>query len=81
MQPAPERDIEGDNELASLQAGFPKFQIWREITCDRIRYIARSLHLGLNPHTVITADPDELRAALSDAPARPHSAGHEAERA
>jgi hypothetical protein len=37
MQPAPERDIEGDNELASLQAGFPKFQIWREITCDRIR--------------------------------------------
>ena len=31
---------------------------------DRVRYVARSLHPGLNPHTVVTDDVGELRAAL-----------------
>jgi hypothetical protein len=50
--------------LPGLQEEFPAFRIWREHTCDRIRYIARSLQPGLNPHTVVTDDPGELRAAL-----------------
>jgi SAM-dependent methyltransferase len=75
LQPAPERDIEGDNELASLRAGFPKFRIWRESTYDRTRYIARSQHLGQRPHTVVSADPGELRAALGDPPAQSRSGG------
>jgi hypothetical protein len=31
----------------------------------RRRYVARSQHVGPNPQTVITDDPDELRAVLS----------------
>jgi hypothetical protein len=53
--------------LAILQAQFPCFRIWRERTCDRVRYVARSLHPGLNPHTVVTDDIGELRAALEPA--------------
>jgi len=52
------------SELASLQASFPQFRIWRENMPGRHRYVARSQHLNLNPHTVITDDADELRAAL-----------------
>jgi hypothetical protein len=48
-----------------LQASFPRFRIWREITYGRARYIARSRDPGVGPHTVITPDPDELRAALA----------------
>ena len=51
-------------DLASFRATFPCFRIWREQTCDRARYVARSLHPGLNPHTVVTDDLDELCAAL-----------------
>jgi hypothetical protein len=53
-------------ELDSLRADFPQFWIWREHTGSGIRYIARSQRAGLNPHTVVTADPAELRAALGD---------------
>jgi hypothetical protein len=41
------------------------FRIWRESVDGGVRYIARSPHLGLNPHTVVTTDPAELRAALA----------------
>jgi hypothetical protein len=51
--------------LTALQEEFPHFTIWRENMHGRPRYVARSQHLNLNPHTVITDDPDELRAALS----------------
>jgi hypothetical protein len=61
---APDDDAAA-SELASLQASFPQFRIWRENLPGRRRYVARSQHLILNPHTVITDDPDELRAALS----------------
>jgi hypothetical protein len=51
--------------LPALRAEFPAFRIWRETTRDRVRYIARSPHLDLNPHTVVTDDLGELRAALT----------------
>ena len=51
--------------LPALQQQFPAFLIWRENVFGRRRYVARSQHLSVNPHTVITDDPDELRAALS----------------
>ena len=66
-------------ELAVLQADFPCFRIWREQTCDRTRYEARSLHLELNPHTTVTGEISELRGALEPsrhaACPRPHPAG------
>jgi O-methyltransferase involved in polyketide biosynthesis len=54
----------GPGELASLREEFPGFRIWRETTGERVRYVARSQRPGLNPHTVVTDDPAELRAAL-----------------
>ncbi len=57
-------------ELDSLRADFPQFWIWREHTGSGVRYVARSQRAGLNPHTVVTADPAELRAALGE-PGRP----------
>ncbi len=66
-------------ELATLQADFSCFRIWREQTCDRALYVARSLHLELNPYTVVTGDIRELSAALEPARhvacPRPHPAG------
>ncbi len=53
--------------LAAVEEQFPCFRIWREETCDRARYVSRSLHTGLNPHTVMTDDLGELRAALEPA--------------
>ena len=52
------------NELAVLRDDYPGYEIWREETPGRERYIARSLHFGLNPHTVVTADLSELRDVL-----------------
>ncbi len=51
-------------DLAVLQAEFPAFSIWEEQMPGRARYVARSRTEGINPHTVITADVDELREAL-----------------
>ena len=51
-------------DLAVLQAEFPAFRIWEEQMPGRVRYVARSRLGGINPHTVITADLDELRGAL-----------------
>jgi hypothetical protein len=59
-----------DAALATLRADFPEFRIWREITGNRIRYIARSLHADVRPHTVVTPDLAELRAELERGPAR-----------
>jgi hypothetical protein len=65
--------------LAILEQQFPCFRIWREQTCDRARYEARSLHLEINPHTVVTDDIAELGAALEPARLlpcpRPHPPG------
>jgi len=54
-------------ELAALREEFPAFRIWREITGDRVRFVARSRRPGLNPHTVVTPDLGELRNALTPA--------------
>jgi len=56
-------------DLAVLQAEFPAFRIWEEQMPGRVRYVARSRADGVNPHTVIAADLDELRGALQPSPA------------
>ncbi len=68
MPSAPDHDANDDSELASLQAGFPQFRIWRETIHDRARYVARRLNPDTHPHTVVTPDPDEVRVALSGLP-------------
>jgi S-adenosyl methyltransferase len=73
----PGSDTISHDELVALRRHFPQFLIWREDAWGRVRYIARSQRPGLNPHTVVTADPDELRAALSDACGRPGTASGE----
>ncbi len=62
-------------ELTSLRKDYPGFQVWQEVTGDRVRYVARRLPPGIGPHTVITADLGELRAVLDDAPAPPPGTG------
>ena len=54
-------------ELAALAAAFPQFAVSRETIGDRTRYVSRSRTPGLNPHTVVTDDPAELRAILAAA--------------
>jgi O-methyltransferase involved in polyketide biosynthesis len=73
MQAAPADDGEGD-QLVALRARFPQFRLWSEITGDRVRYVARRLHPDAAPHTIVTADLDELCAVLDDAPAQPLTA-------
>ena len=65
MHSAPSDDGDNGLDLARLQAGFPQFAIWREAGHDRTRYIARSLQIGIHPHTVITSDLRELHTELS----------------
>jgi hypothetical protein len=62
--------------LAALQADFPQFQIWPEVTLNRLRYISVSTSLDLNPHTVVTDSLAEMRAVLQSAlpSAQPSSA-------
>jgi hypothetical protein len=57
--------------LGALQAEFPRYRVWQESICGRARYIARSLEHGLRPHTVITGDLVELRAALAGVAVKP----------
>jgi len=54
--------------LFGLQQEFPGFRIWQESYGERKRYVACRLVAGTRPHSVVTADPDELRAALSGRP-------------
>jgi hypothetical protein len=56
------------DDVTGLQAEFPAFRIWREDVPGRRRYVARSRHQSLHPHTVVTADLRELRAALQSRP-------------
>jgi hypothetical protein len=52
------------DDLTVLRDEFPAYWIWREETPGRCRYVARSKHQGLNPHTVVTPYLRELRDAL-----------------
>lgn len=72
---AVDHETEAEQELNRLQAGFPRFRIWREITGDRTTYVARSQDLGAHPHTVVTTDLDELRVVLSAGAQCPGGAG------
>lgn len=68
MQPlTPARRSAQDDaaRLDQIRTDFPDFDIAREIIRDRIRYVSRRRRPGVQPHTVVTADLDELRAALS----------------
>jgi hypothetical protein len=60
MQPGPANHT-APGQLADLRKQFPGFRIWREMTGERSRYLARSAR----PHTVVTGDLGELRTALS----------------
>lgn len=53
------------DDLASLQQQFPGFRIWQEVTGERARLVAVRRQAGTSPHTVVTADAGELRAALT----------------
>jgi len=58
-------------DLAELRREFPGFQIWQEVTGERARLVAVRRWPGTSPHTVVTADPAELRAALGERPPAP----------
>jgi hypothetical protein len=53
-----------DSELAMLRADFPGHLIGEESIMGRVRYVARRRWQGTQPHTVVTPDLAELRAAL-----------------
>jgi hypothetical protein len=57
-------DNDTDDEVLLLRAEFPGHRIGTETIVDRIRYVARRQRDGAHPHTVITRDLSELRAAL-----------------
>jgi hypothetical protein len=57
---SPDRD-----ELTLLAAEFPAFRFWRQTFYDRTLYTAQSTSLSTRPHTVVTDDLGELRAALT----------------
>jgi len=57
--------------LLELQKEFPGFVIWREITGDRTRYVAKRTRSDVSPHTAICATMAELRAVLAGHGAQP----------
>ncbi len=61
---ADQHSMAQNRELAALRAECPAMRIWREQTCDRVRFVARGLTLDIHPHTVVTRDLAELRAAV-----------------
>lgn len=67
MSPSADLDRSQEAKLAAVQEDFPAFWIWRETILNRARYVSRSRDFRVNPHTVVTHDLDELRAALEPA--------------
>jgi hypothetical protein len=51
--------------LLGLQRDFPGYRIWQESHGERKRFVACRIVASIRPHSVVTADPDELRDALS----------------
>jgi len=70
-------DIEHGAVVTALQEEFPAFHIMLEHTLTGPRFIVRSRHLNQNPHTLITRDPDELRAVLHAAQRQEHPIPHQ----
>jgi hypothetical protein len=50
--------------LDELREAFPTYLFWQEELPGHIRYVARSRYLDASPHTVVTAEVDELEQAL-----------------
>ena len=50
--------------LAALREEFPAYRVWLEPANGQYKFIARRLRPGTGPHTIVTSDPAELRAAL-----------------
>jgi hypothetical protein len=65
LDPAGADERDDATRLARLRADFPDFDISRDVTHGRTRYVSRRRRPGVQPHTVVTADLDELRATLS----------------
>ena len=61
-----------DFTLAALQREFPGYRLWLETARGRYRFVARRRNPGTGPHTVVTSDLAELRAALAT-PAQPQA--------
>jgi hypothetical protein len=68
-------DSSREATLAALQAEFPGYRVWLEPTHSQHRYVARRLQPGSGLHTVVTADPVEMRAALAAVTGEPQAAG------
>ena len=60
--------------LDALRDAFPAYLFWQEQLPSHVKYVARSRYLEASPHTVVTAEVDELEQALrlarQNAPAR-----------
>lgn len=52
--------------LEQVRRDYPGHWISEEAIGDEVRYTGRAASLRINPHTVITTDLAELRAALKD---------------
>jgi hypothetical protein len=48
-----------------LRADYPAHHIWVDARRASPRFIAAAIRLGTHPHTVVTDNPGELRAALA----------------
>lgn len=63
--------------LSQVSQQFPQFAIWCEAALDRPRFVAKARELGTSPHTLVTADLEELRDALTPSPTcQQAAAGH-----
>jgi hypothetical protein len=58
-------------ELADLQQDFPGYRIWQEPMGACIRLVAVRRNPGTSPHTLVTTDVAELRAALANSTPTP----------
>lgn len=54
-----------DLTLAALRREFPGYRLSLETARGRYRFVARRRNPGTGPHTVVTSDLPELRAALA----------------
>jgi hypothetical protein len=59
------RQSDSEKALARLREEFPLFRFWQEATGERSRFVAQRAHPGVRPHTVVSADAEELHAALA----------------
>jgi hypothetical protein len=56
---------ENQRGLNDLKQDFPGYRIWQEPMGSQIRLVAVRREPGTGPHTLVTADLIELRAALA----------------